>query len=419
MKYDKDKLLGKDNKVFCILPWIHSYIHTDGNVRLCCISSPSMGKLDSNTRWEDIWNSQQYKEVRKAMLQGEPLNPYCYQCYNIDALTPDNPTSQRAGVNRAYERYVDTIVQTTNADGSLDSMDIKYIDIRWNNICNFKCRMCSNEFSSLIAAENLQFTGTTRFKTGSNDPVISVTANRPNFLKEILPHVNGIDCIYFAGGEPLVTKEHYEILDYMIKQGLHDVRINYSTNLSKLKYDGWDVIEQWKQFKTVNVRPSLDSWGTRAEYIRTGTKWKTIEQNLHRLFKECPHIEFSVASCVSAFSAPTYAKFIDYMIQTFKIGEDVDFSSFILDYPKEMNVDILPREIKQTAVAKIKGLIIKYPNHKVLHKNLELVISALSKEAEQPVSNQQIKEFIDTYDQRRATSFVKTFPELREWYNTL
>ena len=97
------------------------------------------------------------------------------------------------------------------------------------------------------------------------------------------PHFKNIKVFYFAGGEPLMTDKHYEILEHLIETGNTKVTLEYNSNVSRLKYKNKSIIDLWNKFENVTVSASLDSWGSRAEYIREGTDWDKVESNLQTI----------------------------------------------------------------------------------------------------------------------------------------
>jgi hypothetical protein len=99
-------------------------------------------------------------------------------------------------------------------------------------------------------------------------------------MAKLKPHLKDVTEVYFAGGEIIITPEHYECLDYWIENGLTDqVELTYTTNFSSLKYKkNVDLIEYWKKFPKLKIWASLDAHGKVAECIRKGTDGSVLKQ---------------------------------------------------------------------------------------------------------------------------------------------
>jgi len=434
---NKDFCLSENNKSFCMFAWVHSNIHTTGEVKLCCIDQKKggAGYISADKSWADVWNDNGYKQIRLNMLEGKPVSN-CEVCYRNEKV---QGKSYRTNVNSSYGYLFDEIVSKTEEDGSAP-MDIRFLDIRWSNICNFKCRMCGPSYSSQIAKEHKRIHGNTGIKNAAgnviNSHYVSINDLRPNFIQEILPHINSIKTYYFAGGEPLVTPEHYELLQILIDRKMTDVGLIYNTNLSTLTYKEYNVTEMWDKFKYINLQPSLDSFGARAEYLRTNTDWNLIEKNIQTILDKKyssydtlsevtnrpvkqGSLNFSVT--VSAWNVLTYFDFYEYILNRFNLSpKDLTFYPSILRFPVYMSIAILPKHIKQKAIESITAMKEKYQNVHNFHEITDPVLNELN----EPDSDIEkflptTKKFIDDYDKIRNTSFVETFPELEKWYKSL
>jgi radical SAM protein with 4Fe4S-binding SPASM domain len=125
-----------NSKTFCILPWVHIYANPDGSVLPCCVADHHLHLGNTrNNSIKEIWNNQNYKTLRKKMLAGEQCRE-CTACYQSEN---NNNTSSRLSNNEKFKDYMH-LVDQTNDDGSLEDMNLVYFDVRWSNICNFKCR---------------------------------------------------------------------------------------------------------------------------------------------------------------------------------------------------------------------------------------------------------------------------------------
>ena len=293
---------------FCIIPWMHLNVNPLGDVLQCCISSSKgeVGNLRDNTLSE-IWNGDRMKALRLQLLAGKrPAS--CHKCFEQE----DNGISSfRQGVNRRYEHRLDEVATITNANGSVDDMKLRYWDFRFSNLCNMKCRMCCHDFSSAWHGDMLTMDGPTSVPKSA---VINVADTSIDDLYRVMDEqIDNVEEIYFAGGEPLLMDEHYYILEKLIARGRRDVRLRYNSNLLKIRHKHWDNIELWRNFDSVTVFASIDAIGARAEYLRHGTVWSTIDENIRRLVAE-PAINFFVAPTIQVLNILHIPDLIDYLV---------------------------------------------------------------------------------------------------------
>ncbi len=379
------------------------YVNPDGSVLPCCVAEHHrhLGNARNNSL-EEIWNNDRYKSLRKKMLAGESCDE-CRGCYQQEQRGIE---SVRQSKNKKYKEFLN-FVDRTNPDGSLDKLELKHFDIRWSNICNFKCRSCSSTYSSTWAQENKS--------QGIAKEIFIIAGGDHNddLYKQIESQLDNIKTFYFAGGEPLLTDKHYNILEYLIKTGNTDVEIEYNTNLSKLEYKSTSVLDLWKHFSNVLVNASLDSWGDRAEYIREGTEWEDIVENIQRIKNETPHVKLNSGSVISVFNVFTVTDFLDYVFDTdlFRIESYQPFFYNIIN-PNFYSADIIDDEFKKQIITKIKS--------KSYNKNIDKELNKIVMYLENSKYNEQLrKKFIevtDHYDKIRNRNFIKTFPELQGLY---
>jgi sulfatase maturation enzyme AslB (radical SAM superfamily) len=285
-----------ENDVMCILPWIHMHPWPNGKTMLCCDSpwEDHIGDLRENSL-QEVWNSEKMKQVRLNMLNGKKCKQ-CVRCYEKEDKGHD---SLRVRSNRDWlEPHWDK-VEKTNADGSLDDLHIVYLDFRFSNVCNLRCRYCGPELSSNWYADAKAST----FNVSPTERIIQIRKDVDGFMDEFEPMLEHIEQIYWAGGEPIMMDEHWGIMNKLVEMGKTDIRIFYNTNFTTLNYKKYDVIELWKNFDKISIGASLDAEGLRGEYQRKGTVWSDVENNIQRLKKEAPEIDFYISATVSAYNA--------------------------------------------------------------------------------------------------------------------
>ncbi len=379
------------------------YINPDGSVLPCCVADHHrhLGNVRNNSL-EEIWNNEKYKTLRKKMLSGESCEE-CKGCYQQEQRGIE---SVRQSKNKKYKEFMH-FVDRTESDGSLNKMELKHFDIRWSNICNFKCRSCSSTYSSTWAQEDKA--------QGLSKEIFIIAGGVDNnsLYEQIKSQLSNIKTFYFAGGEPLLTDKHYDILEYLIQTGNTDVEIEYNTNLSRLDYKSKSVLDLWKHFSNILVNASLDSWEDRAEYIREGTQWSDIVNNITRIKSETPHVRLNSGSVISVFNVFTVTDFLDYMLETglFEVNSYQPFFYNIMN-PNFYSADIIDEQLKKQIIQKIKS--------KTYSKNIDKELNKIVMYLENSKYNEHLRkhfmEVTNNYDKIRGRSFLKTFPELQELY---
>lgn len=401
--YSKEHLLN-DSKVFCMFPWIHLNVTPLGDIYPCCSNNytASFGNTKTQTL-EQAFNNDKMKELRVNMLNDQP-SKICEFCYKHEK---SGPHSFRNYSKEHFGKYFDEIVPTTQSDGTVEEFKMRYYDIRFSNICNFKCRTCGSEFSSQWAAE----------QKANHDPnhyiVIHADDNRGDLLTEVLDHVEHIDLAYFAGGEPLITEEHYIILEEMIRKGRTDTVLRYNTNASNIKYKKHDILELWKHFKRVELSCSVDHYGERAEWLRHGTDWGRVESNL-LTFRQLDYVEFQINTVFSIFNYSTITEFYNYLISKNIVRADDWYHSLYLAInPSYYSAQSLPRHLKDQAGINAKTFI-GSANLGCLNQLITDSIDFANKADTWDDNKKQFNQHTLSIDGIRNEDFVKTFPELRD-----
>lgn len=329
---EKHKLIESD--VFCILPWIHMSPEPGGEVLPCCMSKTVIGNSKTTTL-RDIWNDQPMMEIRKSMLAEQPVAG-CRLCYERET---SGFTSLRNGCNKTYGHHVKK-VKATATDGSLPSMKLAYWDVRFSNICNLKCRMCSSNYSSRWYDDDIKLMG------GSARLQVNIAGrSETDMWDQIQEHIAHVEHIYFAGGEPLMMAGHYQILERLVSMGKTNVGLTYATNLTELAFKGKSVLSLWKAFSKVGIIASLDDMDERASVLRTGTNWAQVEQNIRDVKRECPHVDFMIGPTISILNIWNICNFHRYLV-----GQDLmkpdGFNINLLQGPPHYRIDLLPMDIK-------------------------------------------------------------------------
>ncbi len=389
-------------------PWVHMHTSPVGNAFSCCIAKNFFGS-SLNTSVEGLVNSDHMKQMRVDMLNGVEV-PTCSSCYQHEQ---QGVNSFRTQFNSRFEKNFDEVIADTATDGHIGNFKMRYFDIRFNNICNMKCRTCNSNFSSQWEQEDL--------KRKVEYAQVLPKNNSTEFVQEVLEHVPYMEYAYFAGGESLITEEHYILLEEMIKQGRTDIALSYNSNVSNLKFKDKDIVSLWSKFsRPVEISASIDHYGERAEYIRHGTDWGQVESNLFKL-KQVPNVKLSMNTVVSIFNYATLGQFYQYLIdqQIFTASSPV-FGSYSMTSPEQFTAQALPVELKNIGTLELQQLIERMTANKFPSSHTESIGSNIkwvhASNMWETYKN-KFQEEIQTIDKVRGEDFIKVFPELSKLFD--
>lgn len=335
----KEKYLLTESKTFCMYPWIHIHAYPTGDAYPCCMSDMKhrIGNTRENTL-EEIWNSPRLREIRVNMLNEQP-SPACHNCYEKEQA---GFFSGRMSANKHHGHHIGKVANTA-ADGTVDEFQMIYWDIRFSNLCNLKCRSCGHIFSSQWYQDQAALAGPEWAK--QNQVLNYAGRHKTDIWEQLVPHLDYVEQIYFAGGEPLLMEEHYNILEELERRGRFDVRLIYNTNFTHVKLKDRVVFDYWKKFNSVSVGASLDDMGARGEYIRKGTVWADVEANRRQMLEICPQVDFYISPTLSIMNANNICEFHRYMVDQGLI-RPADLNVNVLQDPAYYRIDIATQEYK-------------------------------------------------------------------------
>jgi organic radical activating enzyme len=338
---EREQFLLKDSKTFCIYPWIHLHAYPTGEAYPCCHAEMGVGQVGNcrkNTLAE-IWQDQPMQSLRADMLSETP-NAACGRCYEQEA---SGFFSGRMSANKHHGHHVKKLES--------NPFEMTYWDIRFSNLCNLKCRSCGHIFSSQWYQDQAKLAGG---DWKLHNSVLNYAGRSDSDMwSQLEPHLDYVEQIYFAGGEPLLMEEHYRILDELVRRKRFDVRLIYNTNFTHTDLKGKSVFEYWQQFESVAVGASLDASGARGEYIRKGTDWTVVEQNRRDMMRICPEVDFYISPTLSIMNAMHLPDFHrDWVEQGLLKPQDLNVN--ILQDPSYYRIDIATAEYKQQIQHKLE-----------------------------------------------------------------
>ena len=441
------------SKTFCILPWIHFATRPNGDMRLCCSANASgAGEnhtvgLVKNEKGQpanfgretpmSAWNNEYMKDVRLTMLEGK-IPASCSKCIAEESRGVASKRIWETGSWMEDGIDVEELIKQTEEDGTIPEK-LVYLDLRLGHTCNLKCVMCSPHDSSQWVSDHKKIYPLFQAKelkeqmSWDRKEFNNKWHENPDFWKEMYAQIPNLKQVYFAGGEPLMIREHRWFLEEIIRQGYADkILIRYNTN--GLLVDD-EIIELWKKFKKVKVGFSIDAVGDRNWYIRYPSDWATIERNLHKLDNTPDNIQVSIATAIQILNIKHLADFAKWKItQNFKkvnlentvggiqAGGGI-INMHLLYIPTFLSIRLLPAEDKaqvRSSFAELANWLHTnyrqdedfWKNNPYGWKRWQAVLDFMDAE-DHTAQLPAFKEYIESLDIVRKTKFSDVFPELK------
>ena len=413
----------KNNDSFCLAPWVHIHSLPSGSMQPCCIwdygthqENPSrFGNINKSPSITHLMNGDEFKKLRKKFLNGEK-EAGCTRCYDRRLYSPgDIDTSMRGWMNKFFQSddIIDNVLGT-NLDGSVDELQIRYLDIRFGNICNLKCRMCGHGLSSSWYEEHLEIYG----RSGPNDDGKFIHSD---CFDKILPYLPYVTEIYFAGGEPMLYPEHLKILDKLIEIGNTDLSIKYNSNLTSLVYKKRNIIDVLKEFKHVYIGASIDDMGNVVEYIRTGLDWEKFKTNFETIRREAPHITVHASPTIGILNIESYIEFHKFCFKNKWLNPQATFN--YITAPEEMNILSMPMFYKEQMIelyqSYIETLNESFPNISTFA--LEELVERLKVGCDDKTVDIEMKKLynkLNTFDNTAKLDWKKSLPHVAAMLST-
>jgi sulfatase maturation enzyme AslB (radical SAM superfamily) len=423
-------------------------------MRICCVANASGADTGDYTvglvKMEDgkpanfahdlpteAFNNDYMKSVRKTMLAGE-VPASCTKCFKEESEGIASKRIWETGSWHYDGVDIPELIKQTDLDGNVP-YKLQYLDLRLGHTCNLKCIMCSPHDSSKWVAEHkkvfpiFQSELIKKQMSWDRNGFNNFWHENPQFWEEIYEQIPNIKQLYFAGGEPLMIREHKTFLLEIIKRGYADkISLRYNTN--GLLVDQ-NIIDIWSKFRKVKVGLSLDGMQSRGHYIRYPLNWETIEKSLTMLDNAPDNIVTNIAFAVQILNIKHVPEFIKWKVQSNfkKINFDKNASGqtmaggligvHLLWIPTWLSLRVLPVEDKlhvRELFAELKQWLWDnytqdnefWTTNPYGWKRWEGILDWMDAEDHTNLLPDFV-EYINVMDKQRNTDFKVTFPELQ------
>ena len=435
-------ILDRTGPGMCLAKWLQVTLHLqNGHTHSC--HHPNTHKIPLEEILQDpsaLHNTKFKKEQRKMMMTGSRPEE-CHFCWQVEDSAPAGSDVFSDRIHKSTDewagkaRYFDVMEA-----GWEQNIKPTYLEVSFSHACNFKCSYCSPHISSKWMEEIEKFGGYPTTHQYNNLEHTNHQNKMPIPIKEHNPYVEAfwkwwpdvyptLHTFRITGGEPLMSKDTFKVLDYIIANPNPNLELAINSNcvLPDKLFDKFiekiKIIQETNAVKRFTLFTSAEAYGAKAEYIRHGMDYNIWLENCDKFLSEVPKVNFSIMSTYNALSVTSYMEFLkDVLIMKLKHFDEersINLDIPYLDNPKWMSVRILPTTYKDQIVKQINYMQSNHCEGKGFHgweiAKLERIQYLFGEEREQ----NHLKDFalfFDEHDKRRNTNFLDTFPELASLY---
>lgn len=453
------KKLDKVGCGFCIAKWTQVTIHLQmGETHSCHHPKTHKISVQEIKRNPSALHNTKYKKLqRKKMLEGKRPSE-CEYCWNVE----DNSNEFSDRIYKSSEPWSEPYLDEIKELGWRGDFNPKYVEVAFSNACNFKCSYCGPSFSSKWVQE-IKKHGAYPTTDHFNDiNYLEQTGKMPIHHKEHNPYVEAfwkwwpdlyrdLHTFRITGGEPLLAKDTWKILDYIIdnpdpnrelKLGINS-NLGVTDDLIDLLIQKLKIIEKNNLVKEAIIYTSVDTAGSHADYIRNGLDYEYFCTNVEKILKATNKVSIVFMSTFNLLSIPRYKEMLAFAYDMKKkYNSDLRYwnpvimvDSSYLRYPHHQAVNILPKEwvekVEDIAdFAEGLRMVNKVPDELWTPKCMgytDIEISKIRRIAdwmrgdhdENQIKNSRknFYRFMKAHDERRGTNFKETFPEFARFYD--
>ncbi len=330
---------------FCVLPFMHLSLCQDGKVKPCCISNSFFEEnYNDSTDFDTFFKNDSYEKLRDDLKNGVK-NKMCDVCWKVEE---HGGRSFRQEKNSHFKKQYEEFMENENTKNEL-----VFLDVRFSNQCNFKCRMCGERDSTSWYDEREEY-----WEREVVDPVRE-RLKQWNLHEKVYDYINPfqskklhilkndftkdelskLEYVYLAGGEPLYMKKVWDFIESIPYP--ENVTLQFQTNFSLLEYKGISIFEFTKKFKSVVYSISLDGLFETGEFQRTNFKTDVFLNNLKKLNEEIsnnPNIKYDFTYTTSIINVFSFFETFDYLIDNGYIRDYANLRFQIVKWPAHLDV---------------------------------------------------------------------------------
>jgi len=436
--------LEKISPTMCLAKWNQVSLHLPTGLTNSCYHPP-LHEIDADSLASNpasLHNTREKIAQRKQMIAGERPSG-CSTCWKMEDVGEMSDRHYRSG-----EPWAMQDLEKIKLDPFNTTHIPRYVEVNFNNACNFACSYCSPQFSTTWGKE---IEGYGAYPTASphNAPDHFAGRRKPIPNKDPNAYVDafwrwwpelykGLKHFRMTGGEPMMDKNTYRVFDYIIDHPKSDLHLNVTSNMCppdpRLKEKYFNAVshichenkvEHFMQFV------SVDGWGKQAEYIRHGLDYSRLMDNVDHFLTMIPvrnSVTFIITyNNLSVMSLRRLLEDIQALRKKHSSTyQRVWFDIPLLHQPAWQQITLLPesyQQIHQDNITWMQANSGEDQKDYALFKDFEIQkmqrnLTYWQKNyTDDSTQKKNFYAFFTEHDRRRNTRFDRTFPEMMEFWN--
>lgn len=438
----KNRVIDTKSSSWCAAKWYNATIWLGSGMTTSCHHPPAhkVAVEDVIKNPRALHNTEQKKQDRRQMMTGE-RPPGCEYCWKIEDMGKDSIS------DRVYKTviYDDDDLDKAYLVGAETDVNLKTLEISFDRTCNFACSYCNPAFSTTWVKDIKKNGSYNGLKSDGRNHFTHTHDSAQLFkFKDTNPYAEAfmqwwesdlhrtLQELRITGGEPLLSGYTWQLFDWFNKnRGKSDTKLAINSNLGINRKEVERLLDATQNVE-LDLYTSNEAMGNQAEYIRDGLDWEQWIGNFEYLLESDKLRGLHCMCTINALCLESLDEFLDLILHYKKsYGKDaINFSLNILRFPSFQSPLVLPDEIRQSRSNKLQQWFDKNSSSKFLHEMelnqlqrlidyLDIVKTPHSESFELPKLRNDFKKFFEQYDERRGKNFGETFPDLKEWYESL
>ena len=333
---------------YCPMPFVTLAVNPNNWLTRCMMSNYDMGPIERNA-----WSNDKFTALRTNMLAGKWDEDGCHSCW----------FKETNGQKSRRNRWIDSELKYMGAENiyiqnlSVDRNTIKHLYMNFNNICNFKCRMCGPHFSNAWIPDWKKMGG--KYDASRSNPKQQIDVDK--FLQEFGSELKDLYGIWVTGGEPFMDNSVFDFFEKLEQYcDPAQLKVLITTNASKL-----DVhkLKQLQGFKRLQIHVSIDATGDLYKYMRGyNYTWEQVDDKIKQLYdhQTVYNYKLSLNGTYQIYNMLNLEEFYNWCLQYV----DLEYIEMrVLTGPKQLQARHATDRIKLQSLAQLNRLRERFPNH--------------------------------------------------------